>query len=448
MAVALACAALGYGETRAARTDEPAPRPAVARAAALAGSTQAPTTAITPATLPVQAAAVAAALRTPLTATGLGSRLRAEVIDVATGAVVLNRGATTAAAPASTAKLLTAAAVLTTRGPDFRIRTSVVLGSGGTVVLVGHGDPTLTGARATQRPAYTGAARLSDLAAAITHAGVRPTRIVVDSSAFGGPAVSPAWDSDDVPTEYGAAITATMTDGGRAAPSAVVRSANPDLAAGAELAALLGHPKLPVSRGVAPTGARVLGTVRSAPVSTLVAQMLMYSDNVIAECLGRQVAMTRGLPATFTGAAAAIRATVRTLGVDPGAGMRDASGLAPTDRLSASALADLLAMVATRRSGSPGDPAFGDLVAGLPVGAWSGSLQDRYVAGSARAGAGLVRAKTGTLTGVSALAGLVHDRSGRLLAFAFIADRATSTPGAQAALDELAAALATCTCSS
>ncbi len=436
---AVAAAGIGYGETRLARSDPPSARPSVTADGPLAAATRSPASSRVPVAPAARAAAVAAALRAPSTAAGLGGRLRGEVIDVAAGTTVYGSGADAPAAPASTAKLLTAAAVLTTRGPDYRIPTSVVAGSGGAVVLVGHGDPTLSGA-GSGPTAYPDAARLRDLASAVRRAGVRPTRVVVDDSAFSGPAVSPAWAREDVPSDYGAAITATMTDGGRATPSAVVRSAAPDLAAGAELAALLGRSGLPVGRGAAPAGARVLGTVRSAPVSTLVDQMLMQSDNVIAECLGRQVAMVRGQPTTFAGAAAAIRATVRTLGVDPGTGMRDASGLAAADRLSARTLGRLLAVVATRRG------PLGDIVAGLPVAGWSGSLVDRYVAGSARAAAGLLRAKTGTLTGVSALAGLVHDRAGRLLAFAFIADRTASTPAAEAALDTVAARLATCTC--
>ena len=59
-------------------------------------------------------------------------------------------------------------------------------------------------------------------------------------------------------------------------------------------------------------------------------------------------------------------------------------------------------------------------------------------------GRGVVRAKTGTLTGVVSLAGVVRDRSGRLLVFGFVADR---SPGplldAQAALDRAASVLAT-----
>jgi len=90
------------------------------------------------------------------------------------------------------------------------------------------------------------------------------------------------------------------------------------------------------------------------------------------------------------------------------------------------------------------------LLDGLPVAGWSGTLADRYLTGSAKAGAGVVRAKTGTLTSVSTLAGLVHDRDGRLLAFAVMADRvgptAADTTAAEAALDRVAAKLATCGC--
>ncbi len=62
----------------------------------------------------------------------------------------------------------------------------------------------------------------------------------------------------------------------------------------------------------------------------------------------------------------------------------------------------------------------------------------------------MVRAKTGTLTSVSALAGVVHDSDGRLLAFAFVADEVAPgdgpTTAAEAALDRLASILARCGC--
>ena len=60
-----------------------------------------------------------------------------------------------------------------------------------------------------------------------------------------------------------------------------------------------------------------------------------------------------------------------------------------------------------------------------------------------------MRAKTGTLTGVSALAGIATDLDGTSLAFFLVADRVAllKTLDARDALDDAAAALAGCHCS-
>jgi serine-type D-Ala-D-Ala carboxypeptidase/endopeptidase (penicillin-binding protein 4) len=285
---------------------------------------------------------------------------------------------------------------------------------------------------------------LSDLAAQVRAQHVPVSRLVVDDSLFTGPATSPAWAREDVPTDYASPITAVMIDGGRGEPGDVVRSAAPDVAAGHALAAALGVPAAAMSRGTASADARTLGTVRSAPLSELVTQMLLASDNVIAECLARQVALADGQPASFAGATSGIRATLARIGADPGAGMHDGSGLAAADRVSTAALAALLRVVA-------GDPALHVVLDALPVSGWSGTLAGRYdTADGTKAAAGLVRAKTGTLTGVSSLAGVVHARDGRLIAFAFIADRVApggaATVAADTALDRLALVLARCGC--
>jgi D-alanyl-D-alanine carboxypeptidase/D-alanyl-D-alanine-endopeptidase (penicillin-binding protein 4) len=87
------------------------------------------------------------------------------------------------------------------------------------------------------------------------------------------------------------------------------------------------------------------------------------------------------------------------------------------------------------------------ILTGLPVAGLTGTLADRFRRG-ARSAAGAVRAKTGTLTQVSAVAGTTVDRSGQLLVFAFVANRVPSPDptAAEAALDRVTAVLAGCGC--
>lgn len=430
--------ALGYTTAYRHREDgQPKPLPVITPAA-LASA------AATPSGLPASTAAapapaaVTAALAKALADPRLGGRVLATVQDAASGAVLLDQNGSTPGIPASTAKLSTAAALLAHRAATDRITTRVVAGATpGTVVLVGAGDPTLSAAAPGQPTPYPDAARLSDLAAAVRKAGVSVSQVVVDDSYFAGPTVSPAWDPQDVPTEYGAAITAVMADGGRASPLATVRSATPDLDAGQEFAALLGVPGAVVTRGTAPAGAPQLAGVQSAPLGELVRQMLQLSDDVVAECLARQVVDTG--PRSFATATAAVRAQLAAIGVDIGSGLVDGSGLARADRIAPAATAAVLRAVVR-------DAPLRPIVDGLPVAGWDGTLAGRYATGSAHGAAGDVRAKTGTLTGVSALAGFVTDASGRLLIFAVEADQVgpsyADTLAAEAALDDVAAALA------
>jgi len=156
------------------------------------------------------------------------------------------------------------------------------------------------------------------------------------------------------------------------------------------------------------------------------------------------VALRSGRPATFDGAVDAVRSAWAGLGLDPAAlGFVDSSGLSPADRLRPAALTSLLTLVA-----GPRRPELRTLLTGLPVAGFTGALADRYRGGPAAAAAGDVRGKTGTLEGVSALAGLVVDEDGRLLAFDLTADSlgAVGVAAAEAALDRLAATLAGCGC--
>jgi D-alanyl-D-alanine carboxypeptidase/D-alanyl-D-alanine-endopeptidase (penicillin-binding protein 4) len=178
-------------------------------------------------------------------------------------------------------------------------------------------------------------------------------------------------------------------------------------------------------------------------VAALVQQMLTDSDNDLAEALGRTVAVRVGHRPDFTGEAAAVLEQVHGLGVDvTGLVLRDASGLSRLDRVTARALVQVVQTAA-----SAGHPELRPVLEGLPVAGFTGTLAGRYRSSATVAGAGGVRAKTGTLTGVNTIAGTVVDASGRLLVFAFLTDRAGSPTRTEAALDRLVARLSACGCS-
>ncbi|GAA0815485.1 hypothetical protein GCM10009524_56100 [Spirilliplanes yamanashiensis] len=416
------------------------------------------------------AAGVSAAVGGLIRASGLGGRMNVSIVDVASGQPLYVTNEDDLTVPASTTKLVTAAAVLASRGAAYRIPTRVVAGARpGEVVIVGGGDPTLG---AGSRSAYPGVARLDRLAAQVKKAlgDTRPTKVVVDGSLFSGPVLGPGWDPDVVsPGGYAAPITALMVDGGRREPKLSghgdARDAQPDLAAGADFARLLGLSG--ASRGTAPEPAVTepsalatadgdgtaaaplapgteLGRVDSPPMVRLVEWMLEASDNVIAEALARQVALAQGEEASFAGAQAAMDEVVAALGLNAAESeLRDGSGLSRLNEVSPSLLTDVLAL-----SAGGSRPELAELFAGLPVAGWSGTLADRFVTAQRNAaGQGAVRAKTGTLNGVSSLSGVVATQSGHLLAFAIMADGVTAgTEKARRVLDGIVAALVACGC--
>jgi serine-type D-Ala-D-Ala carboxypeptidase/endopeptidase (penicillin-binding protein 4) len=391
-------------------------------------------------------AALASTLQPLLAVPALGGRVAISVVDVASGQLLYAQSPDAAIVPASTTKLVTAAAVLASRGPTYRIATKVVAGANpGEVVLVGGGDPTLT---AGANGIYPGAARLDELAAGVKQAlgDTAPTRLLFDTSLYAGEApFGPGWDADVASGGSGAAITALTIDGGRLSPTSRQRVGQPDVHAAQAFARLLGVPAAAVGPGTAPQGAKELAKVESPPVMRLVDVMLTDSDNVIAEALARQVALAGGQPATFANAVSAMRAELVEMGVPiEGYGLADGSGLSRLNRLSPALLTALLAKAAA------GDkPELHALFGGLPVGGYSGTLRGRYrTPQSGGSAAGMVRGKTGNLSGVSTIAGVLVDADGRQLAFAIMADAVPPAGGlnAQAALDRAAAAIAACGC--
>lgn len=381
--------------------------------------------------------AIDSALNIDIHAPALGT-ISALVVDAATGRELFARLPNTPMAPASTAKLLTATAALTELKPTDTLTTGVVR-TGNTLWLVGGGDVTLT---AHRQPGYPATATLTDLAvrtvAAVTGSG--PWHLRYDTSAWSGPVLAHGWSATYLSAGNVSRLTPLEVDAGRlSAGQTAPRTNDPARQAAAAFRQALRRAGLDVrgrpSPGTAPAAGLGVAAVESPPISALVQRMLTVSDNDLAEALGRAIARHDGQPATFTGAAAAVTAAVRRLGI-PTAGLHlyDASGLSRDDRVSARTLVGVL----TRAQHLP---ALAPLLAGLPVAGFTGTLADRYRHGINRAGAGVVRAKTGTLAGVNTLAGQVVDADGRLVVFALLADHVPLPSAGEQALDRLAADL-------
>lgn len=407
------------------------------------------------------AAGLANAVSPVLGSPAFGPQLGALVTNLHTGAVLYAKNPNAGFAPASTNKLATAVAALEVLGPDARFKTRVVTGAGpAQIVLVGGGDPTLA---AGTPPAsdYPQPATLRQLArqtaAALRAAGRSSVRLGYDTSLYTGPGMAPGWSQSYVTTGNVTVITPLEVDQGRLTASgapqdadlndSLPRSTDPAAQAASSFAGFLTADGIKVRGGpqqvTAPAGARTLASVQSPPLAQIVAQMLEESNNVIAENLARQVAIARHRPASFAGAAAAVTSVVRGLGVKGQLQLVDDSGLSPDDKIAPSVLVQLIGLAATH-------PRLGSVLTGLPVDGFSGTLLpgDSVFGPGGPAGLGVVRAKTGNLSTVAALAGVAYARNGQLLAFAVMADQipAASLSQAATAMVTFAGVLAGCGC--
>ncbi|MBA8826558.1 D-alanyl-D-alanine carboxypeptidase/D-alanyl-D-alanine-endopeptidase (penicillin-binding protein 4) [Saccharopolyspora lacisalsi] len=370
------------------------------------------------------------------------------VMDPASGRTLWKQNAGRPLVPASTGKLLTAGAAMIALDHRHRFTTKVVRGDEpGSVVLVGGGDPTLSALSGDEQSVYPAAPKLGKLVQEVREAtGGEVTSVTVDTSRYTGRQLAPGWVPADVTGGYIAPMQPVMLDGGRVDPTKAVspRSKTPALDAGRELAKRLGAPEAGVKTGTAPEDARVLGEVKSATVRKMTRTLLQHSDNVLAEALGRQVAIATGHQPSFSGTAEAVHEVLTEHGFDlSGTRMVDANGLSPKDRVTPRALGSVLAATTVPRGRDGTLPKrtreLRDLLLGLPVAGSSGSLAGRYEQAAA-SGRGWVRAKTGTLTDVNGLAGTVVTSQGKLLVFALISN-GTSSAVARPALDRVAATL-------
>jgi len=339
-------------------------------------------------------------------------------------------------APASVQKLIVAAAALDALGPQYRYHTlfagSDGVGDDGTlqgdIWLVGSGDPSLQ------------SADLRNGIAMLARSGLRRVGggIVVDDSAMAGPELNPHWASDDNGQDYAAPTSAISLDGDTIASEQYVAGVeetvwtpmqNVARYVAARVHAMFagrGIPSAaPPSVGAAPLESVVLWDHRSAPLQALEAHMLYVSDNHYAEQLLRTVGEEDGATPDDAGGISAEREFLGRLGVPmPGLRLFDGSGLSEGNRVAAITLARLLAGE---------EPSLYRL---LPLGGREGTLEN-YGFTTAL---GRVRAKSGHLSDVCALAGYVTTMHHGRVAFAFLIDGSPGAPddAIVAAVDRLA----------
>lgn len=348
----------------------------------------------------------------------------AYVRDLDTGQSIFARNADTARSPASVEKLYTTSTALLKLGPDATLPTVAVTSAAvdaggvlrGDLVLKGGGDPTLD------------RARIGQLAAAVQAAGVSRVAgsVLGDESRFdllrGSYDTGGSYDGD-----MGGVLGALTVGRGFST------NLHPGLGAAKDLVRALRADGVKVDGatgiGTATPDAHPVAQTLSPAIRDLIAMTNVPSDNFYAETLVKDLGASFGGAGTTAAGTAVVRAQLAAVGVHPR--IVDGSGLSRADRTTPRQVVRLLERMHTQELGP-------DFEASLPTAGRTGTLKRRMRGTPAQDNC---RAKTGTLIGVSALAGVCATASGHTLAFAMLMTRA-SVYRAHAVQDRMTAAIA------
>ena len=351
-----------------------------------------------------------------------GSRSSAYVVDLTTGNVLFSENAATPRLPASVEKLYTTSTALLKFGPNARLSTDVYgvgsLGSdgtwNGTLYLRGGGDPTF-GSASFDRSAYGGGATMQQLVAALLAAhGIKALNgaIVGDEAKFDADRGTPATHNRPN-TEVEGQLSALIYDRGFTDSTQTTLQPRPALFAAQAFAAALQAAgvkipaKTPITAGVTPTDAALLGSVESPTMATLLDWTNTPSDNFFAEMLLKDVGAQFGAGGTTAAGVAVTKSELAfEFGIAPA--FNDGSGLSYSDHTTPIQVVTVLSKMASNS----------DFVDSLAVAGQTGTL-DGFVVGPSPA-YGNCRGKTGTLQYVSNLAGYCTAANGDRLAYAFL----------------------------
>jgi serine-type D-Ala-D-Ala carboxypeptidase/endopeptidase (penicillin-binding protein 4) len=346
------------------------------------------------------------------------------VRDLDTRRTLFESKADVARVPASVEKLYTTSAALLRFGPDATLKTSVA-GSGfldpdgvwrGNLYLRGGGDPTLD------------RADLLALADDLVGAGI----LRVDGSVLGDEtrfdALRGSYDSGGgYDSDMGGVLSALALNRGFA------KDASPAAQAARQLAKVLRGEGIRVEgrsgMGAAPENATQLASVESPPMRDLIRLTNVPSDNFMAEMLVKALGAQFGAGGSTTAGVAVVRSTLTSFGVHPR--IVDGSGLSRADRTTPRQVVRLLETMHHQEIA-------GSFEASLAVAGRTGTIRKRMRGTPAQ---DRCRAKTGTLIGVSSLAGICTAAGGHTIAFAMLMNRA-GVARAHSVQDRIATAIA------
>jgi D-alanyl-D-alanine carboxypeptidase/D-alanyl-D-alanine-endopeptidase (penicillin-binding protein 4) len=395
--------------------------------------------------------------------------------------------------PASNVKLLTTAAVLQHFGPNYRIQTRIYASGSPPILsrlhIVGQGDPSLTNEH------------LIAIAQQLQSQGVEVIEeLAIEDSHFPESGINGTWEYDDIHYYYGAAVNSLILNRNhfdlvlepQQIDESVKLTANDDIGfqqwqiennavtAAADtpysvtIRGRLGQPQLSIQGELAldatsdlwgiayrdPTAyardrinqiltdagirveqTRILTTpqlpdtnaqplhITSPSLAILIQNTNQPSDNLYAEALLHKLGVAFNFPTTLDNSLQALQDTLTTIGVNPDSYLlRDGSGLSRHNLVSPEALVQTL--IAMARS-----PSAAEYRDSLPIAGVSGTLRRRFLATPLES---QLRAKTGTLTGVSTLSGYLDTSAYGRVAFSIMLNHSTVPTSIQRqAIDEM-----------
>jgi serine-type D-Ala-D-Ala carboxypeptidase/endopeptidase (penicillin-binding protein 4) len=388
---------------------------------------------------------------------------------------------------ASNVKLLTTAAALRQLGASYRIRTSVYQMGGGVLRVVGRGDPSLQDAQ------------LKDLAQQLKRQGIKNVQqLIVDDSYFRGDNINLTWDWQDVQSDYGTAINSLILNQNAVeltlSPQQIGQSLRASWADGIasrqwqientsvtaqvgtpnsiKVTAVLGQPLLQIKgqlavdaeaeiiglpilnpaqyflsnfrealiaqgisvaqSSIASSQSRAIGreiaTIESPPLARLLVETNRESNNLYAEVLLRTLGVNSNGNFTEFGIKKVVE-NLTTLGVNPESyNLIDGSGLSRQNLVSPEAIVQTLKGMTQTQN-------FYIYRASLSTAGVNGTLKQRFLNTLA---ANNLQAKTGTLTGVSALSGYLDIPGFQTVIFSLIVNQSNQSSTVQRqAIDEI-----------